>query len=176
MNEQDQFKPTNDEKKIARDQKLASRSVLEEMRIPVQVKLAFFWAAAMFMYIYVDIIGFYQPGLVADILVGKVWVFEITPMWMLLSLMLMTIPALMVVMSLVLPARANRFANIGLGIFHIFLAFGTAMGDIHAYYVFGSIIEASIMLMIVRIAWKWPRAQGPVQSSAEMSEGSIASM
>ena len=82
----------------------------------------------MFMYIYVDIIGFFQPGVIEDILVGKVWVFEITQTWMLLSVMLMTIPALMVYLSLALPAKANRYANIGLGAFHIFIAFGTRCG------------------------------------------------
>jgi hypothetical protein len=131
--------------------------VFEESRISPQVKLAGLWATVMFMYIYVDIIGFYQPGVIEDILVGKVWVFEITQTWMLLSVMLMTIPALMVYLSLALPAKANRYANIGLGAFHIMLAFGTAMGEINAYYLFGSIVEAVLLSQIVWVAWKWPR-------------------
>lgn len=131
--------------------------VLEELRIPTQVKLAGLWASVMFMYVYVDIIGFYQPGLIEDILVGKVWVFDITQTWMLSSLMLMTIPTLMVFLSLALPAKANRYTSIGLGVFHIFLALGTAMGEIMAYYLFGSIVEIVLLSLIVSIAWKWPR-------------------
>jgi hypothetical protein len=132
-------------------------SVLEELRIPTQVKLAGLWATVMFMYIYVDIIGFYKPGLIAEIMTGKVWVFDIDQMWLLSTLMLMTIPVLMVFLSLALPARANRYTNIVLGAFHICLAFGTAMGEIQAFYVFGSIVEAVLLCLIVWIAWKWPR-------------------
>ena len=135
---------------------------LEDLRIPTQVKLALMWATVMFMYIYVDIIGFYKPGLIADILVGKVWVFEINEIWMLLSLMLMTAPVLMVFLSLVLPTKTNRYANIGLGSFHILLALGTAMGEINAYYMFGSAVEIVLLSLIVWMAWKWPRASGSI--------------
>lgn len=131
--------------------------VLEELRIPTQLKLAGLWATVMFMYIYVDIIGFFSPGVIEDILVGKVYVFDITQTWMLLSVMLMTIPSLMVFLSLVLPAKANRYANIGLGAIYIFIAMGTAAGEINAYYIFGSAVEVLLLIMIVWIAWKWPR-------------------
>jgi hypothetical protein len=57
-------------------------------------------------------------------------------------------------------ARANRYTNIGLGIFHIFLALGTAIGEITAYYMFGSIVEVVLLSLIVWIAWKWPRVPG----------------
>jgi hypothetical protein len=157
MVEQNHMKGAGMGEKNVKDWEGKSGSVLEDLRIPTQVKLAGLWAAVMFMYIYVDIIGFYQPGLIADILVGKVWVFDITPTWMLLSLMLMTVPALMVFLSLALPAKANRYTNIGLGAFHILLAVGTAAGEIHAHYIFGSVVEVVLLALIVWIAWKWPR-------------------
>ena len=84
--------------------------VLEELRMPTQLKLAGLWATVMFMYIYVDIIGFFSPGVIEDILVGKVYVFDITQTWMLLCVMLMTIPSLMVFLSLVLITRHIRFS------------------------------------------------------------------
>jgi len=132
-------------------------SVLEALRIPTQVKLAGLWATVMFMYIYVDIIGFFSPGVIEDILVGKVYVFDITQTWMLFSVVLMTIPSLMVFLSLALPAKANRYANIGLGAIYIFIALGTAVGEINAHYIFGSAVEVVLLIMIVWIAWKWPR-------------------
>jgi len=143
-------------KKNVKDQN-GKVSVLEELKIPTQIKLAGLWATVMFMYIYVDIIGFYKPGLIAEIMTGKVWVFDIDQMWMLSMLMLMTIPILMVFLSLALPAKANRYTNVVLGAFHICLAFVTAMGEIQASYLFGSIVEAVLLCLIVWIAWKWPR-------------------
>ena len=45
-----------------------SHSALEDLRIPVQAKLAAAWTSFMFLYIYVDILAFYKPGVVDDIL------------------------------------------------------------------------------------------------------------
>ncbi|MBI0583367.1 MAG: hypothetical protein ISF22_03970 [Methanomassiliicoccus sp.] len=146
------------EKKNMKGQGVRSAPVFEDQRIPTQVKLAGLWATVMFMYIYVDIIGFYQPGLIEGILAGRVWVFEITGTWMLLSLMLMTAPIIMVLLSLALPAKPNRYANIGLGVFLVLLALGMAMGEINAYYLYGSAVEIVLLSLIVWVAWKWPRA------------------
>ena len=55
--------------------------------------------------LYVDIFGFYKPGTIDDILVGHVWEFDISQAWALGALVLMTIPSLMVFLSLALPAR-----------------------------------------------------------------------
>jgi hypothetical protein len=143
-------------KKDVKDLDRKAGSVLEELRIPTQVKLAGLWATVMFMYVYVDIIGFFQPGLIEDILVGKVWVFDITQTWMLLSVMMMTVPALMVFLSLALPAKANRYTNISLGGVYIFIALGLATGEDQVYYLFGSVVEAVLLSLIVWIAWKWP--------------------
>ena len=151
------------EKKNVKDKDGKVGLVLEALRIPTQVKLAGLWATVMFMYIYVDFIGFFSPGVIEDILVGKAWVFDITQTWMLFSVMLMTIPSLMVFLSLALPAKANRYANIGIGAIYIFIALGTAVGEINAYYIFGSAVEAVLLSMIVWIAWKWPRV--PRQSA-----------
>jgi hypothetical protein len=147
------------EKMNVKDQDGKAGAVLEGLRIPTQVKLAGLWVTVMFMYVYVDIIGFFRPGLIEDILVGKVWVFDITQTWMLTSVMLMTIPALMVFLSLALPAKANRYANISLGAIYILVAIGTAVGETQVYYIFGSAVEALLLSLIVWNAWKWPRVQ-----------------
>ena len=49
----------------------------------------------MFVYVYVDILAFYKPGTVRDILEGRVWEFDITQGWALGVLVLMTVPSLM---------------------------------------------------------------------------------
>ena len=158
------------QRKNVKDKDRKAGQVLEQSRIPTQVKLAGLWVTVMFMYIYVDIIGFFQPGVVEDILVGKVWVFDITQTWLLSSVMLMTIPTLMVVLSLTLPAKANRYANIGVGAFHVFLALGLAAGEVNAYYLFGSAVEAVLLSGVVWTAWKWPRVQGAAHVATDASQ------
>ena len=152
------------ERMNAKDRYGNSGTVLEELRIPTQVKLAGLWAAVMFMYVYVDIFSFYKPGLIDDILVGKVFVFDITQTWLVSSLLLITMPALMVYLSLALPARANRYANIGLGALYIFITLGMAAGESWAYYIIGSIVEAVLFAQIIWFAWKWPKV--PVHGAA----------
>lgn len=155
-----------DQKKKVKDEDGKAGLVLEHLRIPTQVKLAGLWATVMFMYIYVDIIGFFAPGVIEDILAGKTYVFEITQTFLLFSVMLMTIPALMVVLSLTLPAKANRYANIGVGAVYVFLALGLAIGETNAHYLFGSAVEAVLLSWIVWTARKWPKVQGIAQAEA----------
>lgn len=149
-----------------------SGSVLEELRIPTQVKLAGLWAAVMFMYIYVDIFGFYRPGIISDILAGKVYVFNITQSWLVSSLVLMTLPSLMVYLSLVLPARANRYTNIGLAAVYMIIILGLAAGDSWAYYIIGTVVEAVLLAQVVWTAWKWP--QVPRHNAALDIDGAVA--
>ena len=52
-------------------------ATLEDQRIPVRAKLAAAWTSFMFL-AYVDILGFYTPGVIEDILDGKVFEFDLS--------------------------------------------------------------------------------------------------
>ena len=54
------------------------------------------------------ILHFYKPGAIDDILVGVVWEFDISPTFVVIALTSVAIPALMVMLSMTLPARVNR--------------------------------------------------------------------
>ena len=134
-------------------------TILEDPKINVKIKLSALWATVMFIYLYVDIFGFFRPGIIEDILAGIVWKFEITQAWLFFAVLLMTIPSLMVFLSLVLPAKVNRWVNIIVGIFNIVVAVSFAIGDDYAFYIFGSIVEAMLLVLIVWYAWKWPKLE-----------------
>jgi hypothetical protein len=74
-------------------------SVLADQHMPVQAKLAAAWASLVFLYVYVDILGLYMPGVIDDIQAGIVWEFDITQAWAVGALTLVAIPILMVVVS-----------------------------------------------------------------------------
>jgi hypothetical protein len=131
-------------------------TILEDMKINVKIKLSALWVTVMFIYIYVDIFGFYQPGEIENILAGKVWEFEITQAWALGTLILMTIPSLMVFLSLALPAKVNRWTNIIVATLYIVVAIGNPIGESWAFIYFGSIVELVLLSLIVWHAWKWP--------------------
>ena len=90
----------------------SSRRALEELRLPVRAKLAAAWTSLMFLYVYVDILNFFKPGVIDDILAGIVHEFDTGPTFVALALTLMTIPSLMVLLSATLPARLNRIVNL----------------------------------------------------------------
>jgi len=133
-----------------------SATILEDMKVNVKTKLSILWATLMFIYIYVDIFRFFQPGELEHILEGKVWIFEITQTWALSAMIMMTIPSLMVFLSLILKAKVNRWTNIILGILHVAIAIGNVIGETWAYYIFGGVVEVVLLLLIVWYAWKWP--------------------
>ncbi len=131
-------------------------TILEDVKINIKIKLSALWATVMFIYLYVDVFGFYKPGIIEDAIAGKVWEFQITQVWLLGVIILMTIPSLMVFLSLVLPVKANRWTNIIVGILYIVVTLGMTIGESWAYYIFASIVEAVLLLLIVVYAWKWP--------------------
>lgn len=130
---------------------------LEDVQVPVRLKLSALWVSAMFLYVYVDILAFYEPGTIDDILVGRVWEFDISQAWALGALVLMTIPILMVVLSLALPARMARWTNVVVASVFVLVSIGNAVGETWAFYWFGAAVEAVLLLMIIWYAWTWPR-------------------
>ena len=44
---------------------------LEDVKVHVKLKLAGLWVSVMFMFVYVDVIGFYRPGVIKAILAGE---------------------------------------------------------------------------------------------------------
>jgi hypothetical protein len=145
---------------------------LEDRRVPIRLKLSALWASFMFLYVYVDILAFFKPGTIADILVGRVWEFEISQPWALGALVLMTIPALMVFLSLALPAGVARWTNLVVGSLYVPVSIFNVVGESWwAFYWFGAAVETALLLMIVRSAWTWPHA---AELRMESAEGRIA--
>src|SRR3712207_3191516 len=87
-------------------------TTLEDQRIPVRVKLAAAWTSFMFLYVYVDILAFFKPGVIDDILAGVVWEFDISQTFVTVAFASIAIPTLMILLSTTLPARVNHAANL----------------------------------------------------------------
>jgi len=133
------------------------QNVLEDMR--VNMKLAALWASFMFLYIYVDYFALYMPGKIGDILAGKVFVFDITQVFLLTALASVTIPALMIFLSVALSAKVNRWANIIVAAVYIPYTLFNLAGEAWMHMVFGAVVEVVLLLLIILYAWKWPRIE-----------------
>ncbi len=129
----------------------------EDIKVNVKLKLAALWTSLMFLIIYIDYFHLYMPGMMEDILKGRVFVFDITQGFLVGGLTVVTIPALMIFLSVALPAKANRMANIIAAAVNIPLILFNLAGVAWAHMVIGATVEVVLLGLIIRYAWKWPR-------------------
>ena len=131
-------------------------NVLEDMRVPVKLKLSALWAALMFLYAYGDIFAYFRPGFIEDVMDGEVFAFEINQLFLLAISIYVAIPAVMVFLALTLNAGISRWVNIVVGLVYAATILLSTIGDDYVYYYFLSFLEAAIALFLVWFAWKWP--------------------
>jgi hypothetical protein len=135
-----------------------TNTALHDPPVPVRAKLAAAWASLMFFYIYVDYLHLYTPGVIDDILAGVVFEFDISQTFVVIALMLVGIPALMILLSTTLPARANRATNLVVASLYIPVSVFNVVGESWTYfYGLGVVVEVIVLAYILRSAWTWPR-------------------
>jgi len=133
-------------------------TTLDDQPIPVRAKLAAAWTSFMFLYAYVDILNFFTPGVVDDILDGRVFEFDLSQTFSTTALTLVSVPALMIALSMTLPARANRIANLVVASLYLPITAFNVVGESWLYfYGLGVVLEVILLALIVRFAWTWPR-------------------
>ncbi|MFY1699426.1 DUF6326 family protein [Solwaraspora sp. WMMA2101] len=133
---------------------------LDNPPIPVQAKLAAAWTSCMFLYIYVDYFHLYKPGAIDEIRGGVIFEFDISPTLLTIFFTSVAIPALMVILSMTLPARANRATNLVIASLYIPLTVFNAAGESGGWAFFYGLsiaLEVLLLAFILRSAWTWPR-------------------
>lgn len=139
---------------------------LHDVPLPVRAKLAAAWTSLMFFYIYVDYLHLYKPGALQEMLAGRVFEFEANQTFATTSLALVGIPAVMITLSAVLPARVNRVLNLGVAALYVpVTVFNLSGGEWLAFYGLGVAVETVLLVFILRSAWSWPRS-APAAASA----------
>ena len=136
-----------------------TQKTVEDIKVSLKLKLATLWASLMFLYIYVDYFALYMPGKIEDILKGIVFEFDITQGFLLAALASVTIPALMIFLSVALPAKVNRWANIIIAAVYIPYTVFNLAGEAWMHMVFGAVVEVVLLCLIIRYALKWPRIE-----------------
>lgn len=145
----------------------AKHTAFEDRQIPVQAKLAAAWTSFMFLYIYVDYFHLHKPGVIDNLRAGVVFEFDISPTLLTMMLASVAIPALMVMLSMTLPARVNRATNLVGALLYIPYSVVNAAGESWDWAFFYGLsigIEVLILAFILRAAWTWPRATAPSMS------------
>ena len=136
---------------------------LTDTRIHVKFKLAALWTATMFLYVYGDYFSLYLPNKIQKLMDGNSGVGATTPVLLLGFSVMMTIPSLMIGLSVLLPSRLNRWANIIAGIVFtlimtlILVSQAQAMNPWAMFYAYLAVVEIALTSIITWLAWKWER-------------------
>ncbi|MFX1484753.1 MAG: DUF6326 family protein [Promethearchaeota archaeon] len=124
----------------------------------MKVKLSLLWVARMLVSIQGDVIRYLEPGMLEDIINGTLDIPMTEEMLAALAVIMM-IPIFMVFLSLELPYKANRWANIIVAIFFIVI---DGIGFIIARPLYENILGIGYVVfcaLIVWYAWKWPKQE-----------------
>lgn len=132
-----------------------TQNTLEYTEISVQLKLAALWTSFMFLYSYVDYFALYMPHKIEGIQQARVFVFDITQGFLFTALVSVTIPALMISLSIALPVKINRWANIIIAAVYIPFSLFNLAGETWTHMIFGAIVEVVLLCLIIRYAWQW---------------------
>lgn len=118
-------------------------------KMKTSVLLSTLWIFVMFNMLKADILSLYIPGM-AEELASFVGATPI-PIVMLVGAILVEISTVMIVLSRVLPHRANRWTNIIVSIWTIVFVWGGMTNKPH--YIFIGSVETIALLLIIWIAW-----------------------
>jgi len=138
---------------------ITPQNQLIDIKINIKLKLAALWASFMFLYIYVDYFHLYMPGSLKDMLAGRVFEFNISQGFLLIALVSMTIPALMIFLSLAMSATVCRYTNIIVATVYIPYTLFNLAGEAWIHMFIGAAVEVVLLCLIISYAYKWPRTQ-----------------
>jgi hypothetical protein len=138
-----------------------------------KVILSTLWIFAILNYAYADIMTLWfnpvlQKEATKQLLSGYVGSIHITQGFVLVGAVLMETAIAMVLLSRVLPYRANRWANIIVGVLQTASVAWSLFGGTppNLFYAFFATIEMACTLFIVWYAWTWPHPEGGVLTNA----------
>lgn len=131
---------------------------LQDSTVDRKVVLSGLCISMLFAFAYVDIFGFWRADVLQGALAGTVPGLgtRIDQAFLTLATVYILVPALMVPVSLLAPARLNRVANSVVGLLYAASVVVAAAGETWSYYILGSAVEVVLLLGIARTAWTWP--------------------
>jgi hypothetical protein len=126
------------------------------MPVPItdtRTRLSLLWVFVMLNMILADVLSFLSAEALQQILEGHAGQIAITPGFILLAAAMTEIPIAMVLLCLVLPRRALRWANVVAAAFTVVYVFG--LGSTAPHYIFIAGMEALGCILIAWTAWRW---------------------
>lgn len=131
---------------------------LKDFNVNIKIKLAALWASVTFCYLYGDYFELYVPQKVAGLVSGDQLLDS--PAKLFLATFMLSIPSVMVFLSVALKPTLNRWLNILFGLIFTLMMVLIAVNSISPwfyFYAYMAIIESILTSLIVWYAIKWPK-------------------
>jgi len=123
----------------------------DQMILDVRIKLSAIWVALMLTYLLGDVLRIFS----GDFTAGEVGGMQVTQEVYLGLAIIMVIPIVMVILSLLLPDKVNRWVNIILPIFYFLFNLIGLPTYPSAYDQFLIVVGLVFNVLTVWIAWRW---------------------
>jgi len=136
----------------------SEKLAFEDFEINIKILLSGLWTSVMFLYIYGDYFELYVPKKVEGLLSGSNLLD--TPYKLLFATILLTVPSLMIFLSLLLKPKINRILNISVAGFLAIFTFMVGVSSISEwkiFYVMLAFLESMLTMIIVWKAWTWKK-------------------
>jgi len=132
--------------------------ILEDTKISTRIKLSALWTSVMLCYLEGDFASFFPPGgYIQQSLAGKMGPFRTTQLSLLAGAIFISVPCVMVFLTLIMKTKSCRITNIALAVFYTVVNSLSAFTATWAYFIFFGIVESILTILIISYAWKWPR-------------------
>ena len=133
--------------------------------LSVRLKLAAVWTALMFLFVYADLLSFFRPGELAEISAGNMGPVDVSQGSLLIAAIVVTIPALMIVVSAAAPFPLVRRLSLGVGVLYILVSVSNLIGESWAYYLFFGVLEIGLAGLVVAYSYRWRGGSTSAQAS-----------
>jgi hypothetical protein len=134
---------------------------LREDNVSTNIKLAGAWATLSALFIYADFLSLYRPGQIEEVARGVMGPVDVSQATLLFASLIVIIPALMIILSLLLPKRVNRSVNLLLAGLYTLVNISNLIGEGWAYYFLFGGLEIAVTVLILFMAWRWPSDVDP---------------
>ena len=134
------------------------------LAVDERARLSLLWVFVMLNMVYADILTFMTADVLRQFLEGHAGSIHITPGFLLLAAVMTEVPIAMVVLTLVLPHGAARWANLGAALFTVVYIIG--LGSATPHYLFIAGIETLGCALIAWQAWTWRAPERSIQAQA----------
>ena len=134
---------------------------LQDSKVDEKVALSGLWISLLFVFAYVDILGFWRADVINGALSGRVPGVDlgIDQTFLALATAYILVPSIMIVGALLGPARVNRVVNIIVSPLYLVSVVVMVLGESWIYYILGSVVEIALLLAILRTAWTWQQSR-----------------